>query len=180
MSITATGGPWSSRPFADATILGGRLRAFDEATYKAARWRFLERFPTAGQARIRHKILVGVEWLFARGGLYARGTAIRQELPALLVVLEIRHHNLTENLLMNGRIQNRAQDLDPPIKIPRHHVRRGNVNRRFWMRQRVASTEAINTAVLEEPADDRFDADVFGQAWNSRTQTTNAANDQID
>ena len=180
MSITAIGGPWSSRPFADATILGERLRAFDEAAYKAARWRFLERFSTAGQARIRHKILVGVERLFARGGLYARGTAIRQELPALLVVLEICHHNLTENLFMNGRIENRTQNLDAAVKIPRHHVRRGNVNRGFWMRQRVASTEAINAAVLEKPADNRFNADVLGQAWNSRTQTTNAANDQIN
>ena len=104
MSITAIGGPWSSRPFAEEMILDERLRAFDEAAYKAARWRFLERFSTAGQTRIRHKILMGVERLFARSGLYARGTAIRQELPALLVVLEICHHNLTENLFVDGHI----------------------------------------------------------------------------
>src|SRR5262245_58158033 len=122
MSITAIGGPWSSRPFADAMILGERLRAFDEAAYKAARWRFLERFSTAGQARIRHSILVGVEWRFARGGLYARGTAIRHELPALFIVLEICHRNLTANLFMTGRIETRTQNLDSPVEISRHHV----------------------------------------------------------
>ena len=162
MSITATGVPWSSRPFADATILGERLRAFDEAAYKAARWRFLERFSTAGQARIRHKILVGVERLFARGGLYARGTAIRQELPALLVILEIRDHNLAENLFMHGSIENRTENLYAAVEIARHHVSRGNINRSLWMRQRMAGTETIDAPVLEEPADNGFDPNIFG------------------
>src|ERR1043166_2202169 len=105
-------------------IAGERLRAFDEAAYKAARRRFLERFSTARQARIGHEILVGVERFLARGGLYARGTSIRQELPALLVILEVRDHDLAENLLMHGGIENRTQDFDPAVEIARHHVGR--------------------------------------------------------
>ncbi len=40
--MTAIGGPWSSRPLAELMIvcgclMGERLRAFDEAAYKAAR-----------------------------------------------------------------------------------------------------------------------------------------------
>ena len=67
--------------------------------------RFFERFSTARQTRICHEIFVGVEGFFARRGLYARGTAIRQELPALLVVLEIGDHNLAENLFVHGGIE---------------------------------------------------------------------------
>src|SRR5512139_222330 len=94
ISMTAIGGPWSSRPWAEAVTR--RLRPFDEAADETARRGFFERFATTRQARIGHEILVGVERLFARGGLYARRTAVRQELPALLVVLEIGHHDLAE------------------------------------------------------------------------------------
>src|SRR4249919_4398626 len=48
------------------------------------------------------------------------------------------------------------------------------------MRQRMASTEAVNTAVFEEAANDRFDADIFGQSGHTRPQAANAAHDQID
>jgi len=65
---------------------------------------------------------VGVEGFLAQRGLYARGTAIRQELPALLIILEIGRHNLAEDLLMYRGIKNRGQHLDPAIKITRHHI----------------------------------------------------------
>src|SRR5450432_2780606 len=146
--MTATGGPWSSRPLADMLPAGERLRAFDEAADETARRRFLERFTTARQTRIGHEILVGVEGFLARRGLYARGTAIRQELLALLVILEIRGHNLAENLLMHGSVENRGQDLDPAVEIARHHIGGGNVDRGFGMRQRVTGAEAIDAAVL--------------------------------
>src|SRR5882672_6212824 len=122
MSITAIGGPWSSRPLAEGSGLRELLAAFDEAAEETARRRFFERFSTARQTRIGHEILVGVEGFLARRGLYARRTAIRQEFPALLIVFEIRDHNLAENLLMHGGIENRAQDLDSPVEIARHHV----------------------------------------------------------
>src|SRR5476649_2558102 len=112
MSMTAIGGPWSSLPFADGSTPCADLRAFDEAAEETARRRFLERFTTARQTRIGHEILMGVEGFLARRGLYARGTAIRQDLPALLIILEIRGHNLAENLLVHGGVENRRQHLD--------------------------------------------------------------------
>ena len=105
-------------------IAGERLRPFDEAAYKAARRRLFERFPTARKARICHKIFVGVEELFARGRLYARGTAVGQELPALLIVLKVRHHDLAQDLLVHGGIKDRAQHLNAPVEIARHHIGR--------------------------------------------------------
>src|SRR5476649_1304322 len=137
MSMTAIGGPSSSRPLAEGSWLRVRLRAFDVAADETARRRFLERFTTARQTRIGHEILMGVEGFLARRGLYARGTAIRQELPALLVILEIRGHNLAENLLMHGSVENRAQHLDPAVEIARHHVGGGNIERRLRMRQQI-------------------------------------------
>src|SRR5437660_1023846 len=81
MSMTATGGPWSSRPCAPFLMASSgprrRLRAV-EAAYKAARRGFLERFATARQARIGHEILVGVEGFLARGGFYAIRGAVGQ------------------------------------------------------------------------------------------------------
>src|SRR5262245_31778760 len=178
--MTAIGGPLSRRPLAEATSADERLRPFDEAAYKAARRRFFERFSTARQTRIGHEIFVGVEGFFARGRLYARGTAVRQELPALLVVLEISHHNLAENLFVHGRIENRTKHLDPAVEVTRHHVRRGNIYCRLRVRQRVSRTKAIDAAVLEEPANDRFHANVFRQPGHSRPQAADAANDKID
>ena len=60
---------------------------------------------------------VGVEGFLARGGLYARGTSVRQELPALLVILEVCDHDLAENLLMHGCVEDRAQNLDRALSI---------------------------------------------------------------
>src|SRR6185312_931924 len=91
-----------------------RLRAF-EAPEEAER-RFLERFATSGQARVGHEIFMGVERFLAQRRLYARRTAVGQELPALLVVLEIRYHDLPEHLLVHGRIEDRTQHFDSPVE----------------------------------------------------------------
>src|SRR6187200_725470 len=64
------------------------------AARKAAGRRLFERFATARQTRICHEIFMGVERLFARRGLDTHRGAIGQEVPALLVVLEIRQHDL--------------------------------------------------------------------------------------
>ena len=98
------------------------------------------------------------------GRLDALRRAVRQQLPALLVVLEICDHDLVEHLLMHGRIEDRAQRLDAAVEIARHHVGGRDVDRGLRMRQAVAGAEAIDAAVLEEAADDRLDADVLGQA----------------
>src|SRR6202158_4232052 len=98
MSMTATGGPRSRRPRAACPVRLGAL---------ALAW-------------IGHEIFVGIERLLAGCGLYARRGAVRQELPALLVVLEIGHHDLVEHLLVHGRIEHRAQHLDAAIEVARH------------------------------------------------------------
>ena len=123
---------------------------------------------------------MGVEGFFARRGLYARGTAIRQELPALLVILEIGDHNLAENLFVHGGIENRTQDLDPAVEIAWHHVGGRNINRGLRMRQRMAGPETVDAAMLQETSDDRFDADIFGQPRHARPQTADAAHDQVN
>src|ERR1700739_4613162 len=90
MSITAIGGPWAGRPCASSGSGGAdRLSAVTLAD-EAARRRFLEGFATAGQARIGHEILVGIERFLARGDLFARRGARVQEPPALAVVLQSR------------------------------------------------------------------------------------------
>src|SRR5919107_2206153 len=113
MSITAMGGPWSSRPFTGACMMYAALRRAFEAAKETAR-RFFEGFATARKARIGHEIFVGVEGFFARRRLYAHRTAVRQELPALLIVLEVGDHDLAEHLLVHGRIVDRADHLDAP------------------------------------------------------------------
>src|SRR6266568_4237052 len=176
MSITATGGPRSSRPGAASKPRLGALAPPNEA----AGGRVFKRFSTAGQAWIGHEILVGVERFLAGGGLYARRSAVRQELPALLVVLEIRHHDLVEHLLVHRRVEHRAQHLDAAIEVARHEVGGGNVDRGPRVRQRMTGPEAIDPAVLEEAADDRFDPDALGQSRHSRPQAADAAHDEVD
>src|SRR5665213_3536021 len=123
MSMTAIGGPWSRRPLnklaaaAEDLTERERLRAFDEAAYKAARRGLFERFATSRQARIRHEILVGVEKFFARRRLYARRGAVRQERPALLVILEVCHHDLAQNLLVHGWVENWTQQFNASVEI---------------------------------------------------------------
>ena len=44
----------------------------------------------------------------------------------------------------------------------------------------MTSPKTIDAAMFEEPADNRFDADSFGQSRHARPQTANAANDEIN
>src|SRR5258707_10191177 len=122
MSMTATGGPLSMRPW--ATILPPRPRetSFKVATPRqTARRGLLEGFSASRQARVGHEILLRVERLFARRDLDTGRRAVRQQRPALLVVLEIGDHDLIEHLLMDGGIEDRAQRFDAPLEIARHH-----------------------------------------------------------
>src|SRR5260370_39310795 len=94
MSMTATGGPRSSRPRAACPARLGALAPANEA----ARGRVFKRFSTAGQAWIGHEIFMGIEWLLDGCSLYARRCAVRQEPPALLALLAIADHDLGEQL----------------------------------------------------------------------------------
>src|SRR5215831_6337016 len=158
MSMTATGGPRSSRPRAASPTRLGALAPASEA----AGGRVFKGFSTTGQAWVRHEIFVGIERLLAGCGLYARRGAVRQELPALLIVLEIGHHDLVEHLLVHGRIEHGAEHLDATVEGAGHEVGGGDVHRGIRMRQRMAGPEAIGPAVLEEAADDRLDTDAIG------------------
>src|ERR1043166_4365212 len=177
MSMTAIGGPWSRRPCASGSGGADRLSAVTLAG-EAARRRFPERFATAGQARIGHEILVGIERLLAGGGLYAHRGAVWQELPALLVVLEVGDHDLAEHLLVHGRIEDRTQGFDPAVEVARHQVGGGNVDRRARMRQAVPGPEAENAAMLEEAADDRLDPDALGEPGHAGTQAAYARSEE--
>src|SRR5207248_196653 len=123
ISMTATGGPRSRRPRAACPARLGALAPANEA----AGGRVFKRFSTAGQAWIGHEIFMSIERLLAGCGLYARRGAVRQELPALLIVLEICHHDLVEHLLVHGRIEHRTQHLDAAIEISRHEIGGGDV-----------------------------------------------------
>src|SRR5262249_38170488 len=158
--MTAIGGPWARRPCASGSGGADRLSAVTLAA-EAARRRFLEGFVTAGQARHRHEIVVGIERALGGGGVYALRGAVWQELPALLVVLEVGDHDRAEHLLVHGRIEDRAQHLDAAVEVARHQVGGGDVDGSARMRQAVPGAEAENAPMLEEAADDRFDADAL-------------------
>src|SRR5581483_8355483 len=96
ISITAIEWPTSRRPCAGITARA-RLVPF-AAARKAAGRGVLERFATSRQARICHKVFMGVERLFARRGLDTHRGAVRQEVPALRIILEVRHHDLVHDL----------------------------------------------------------------------------------
>src|SRR5215210_4903607 len=155
MSITAMGGPWSSRPCAEFFVFTRRSSAFAPPR-QAARRGLLERLPASGEARICHEIFVQIERLLAGCRLYADRGAVRQKLPALLVILEVCRHDLIQHLLVHGRIRDRAENLDAPVEIARHHVGGGNVDRRLGVWQAMARPETIYPAVFQEATHDRL------------------------
>src|SRR5580692_6595431 len=104
---------------------------------------------------------MSVELFFARRGLDAARRTISEKLPALLVVLQIRYHDLIEHLLVHGGIEDRAQRLDAAVEVTRHHVGRRDVDRGLCVRQRVTGAEAIDATMLQETPDDRLDANIF-------------------
>src|SRR6476469_4755308 len=118
MSSTATGEPATMRPFTafDLALAFAEMLVAIFAPGEPGRGFFL-RCATARQTGVCHEIFVGVERLFARCRLYARGCAVGQEAPALFVVVEIGDHDLVEHLLVHRRIEDRAQRFDPAVEI---------------------------------------------------------------
>ena len=51
---------------------------------------------------------------------------------------------------------------------------------RLAARQAVAAAEGVDARVFEEAADDRFDADVIGEAGHARPQAADAAHHEVD
>ena len=82
---------------------------------------------------------------------------------------------LVEDPCMHGWIVDRHQGFDTPIHVPHHPVGRTDIDARMPARQRMAIAEHADAAVLQEAADDRFDADVLRQADNAGPQAADAA-----
>src|SRR3712207_2380949 len=102
MSIMATGRPTSSRPCASRRIVPtSTLSTFRERLGAGV----LERFATARQRWVGHEILVRVERFLAGSRHHALAGAGWQYRPALLVVEQIRQHDLVEHLLVHGRVE---------------------------------------------------------------------------
>ncbi len=165
------------------------LRGRAGASCHQARWArrlrargldFFDAFPRPRQARVGHEILVRVEGLLALGGLDPLARARRQYTPALLVVEEIRHHDLVEHLLMHRRVEDRQQRLHPAVEVAAHQVRRRDVDPRLGVGQADAVAEGVDPAMLQEPPDDRLDPDVLRQARHAGPEAADAAHHAFD
>src|SRR3954452_5440920 len=107
MSMIAIGSPTFSRPGASLALSSGTL-----STFQGSGARRLQRLSAPGQARSGHKILFGVERVVGGAGLDPLARARAQSPPALLVVEEIRHHDLIEHLLVHGGVEDREERLE--------------------------------------------------------------------
>src|SRR4030081_983023 len=116
-----------------------------------------------------------VERLLTLRGLHTRRRPVRQQLPALLGILEISDHDLFENLLMHRRILQRAEDFDAPVEVARHHVGGRDIHSSFCAGQPLSHPEAVDSAMFEKTADDRFDADMLRKSGYAGPQAANAA-----
>src|SRR5471032_1122830 len=126
--MTPTGGPSARRPW--AKFMGSGRGSYPLGPANETAWgRFFEGFSTAGQTRVGHEVFLGIERLLTVRGLNTDRRPIRQELPTLLVILEVCGHDLVEELFMHRRIENRAQHLDSAVEIARHHIGGGNIDR---------------------------------------------------
>ena len=59
---------------------------------------------------------------------------------------------------------------DPAVQVATHPVGRADIDLRLLVRQPVTVAETDDARMLEEPADDGFDADVLAQPPDTRTQ----------
>src|SRR6478735_3888440 len=116
MSTMAIGASPPSRPGAsffarniDSTVL--------QTLEQRLRARLLQRLAAARKARIGHEVGMGVEMFLALGGDYALARSVGQDPVGLLVVDQIGDHDLVENLLVDGRIEDRQHDLDAAVEI---------------------------------------------------------------
>src|SRR5262245_50536154 len=123
MSMMPTGPLPFSRPGASSTVEIAEARSGSSAAPTAGFLAIgLEALTTPRKARIGHEILVGVDDRIALARHDPHRAAVRQLAPALLVVGEIGHHDLPENLLMHCRIEDRDNRFDSPVEVAGHQV----------------------------------------------------------
>src|SRR5262249_45361230 len=140
--------------------------------------RALQGAAAPGEAGIRHEVGVRAEGF--RPGTQTGIASIGFECPALHVVLQVRDHDLVEDLLMHGRVLDRYQAFDAVVAVALHPVRRGDEHLGAARGQPRAGAEADDAGMLEEAADDALDADVVGKPGYARPQAADAAHDEID
>ena len=121
-----------------------------------------------------------VEGFLAGGNFNACRRTVGKKLPALLVILEIGDHDLVQDLLVDGGIENRTEYFDPAVEIAGHQIGRGNIHGRFWVRQTVTGAEAVDTAVFQKATDDGFDANIFRQPRHAGPQAADTAHHEFD
>ena len=121
-----------------------------------------------------------IEWLFAFSRHDPLARPVWQHPEALLVVHQVRFHDLIEHVLMHSRIEERNERLDPSIEIALHEVRGRNENTGFRMRESIAGAKGINARVLQESSDDRLHSDVVRQPGHARPQATNSSNHHVN
>src|ERR1700724_4791269 len=108
---SALGGGAASWRFSDIEPLAA-IQPFKEGF----RTRMFEGFSTAGQTGVGHEVGMRIERLFVFRRFYARARTVRQDAVALLIIDQIRDHDLIEDLLMHGRIANRQTSPASPAR----------------------------------------------------------------
>src|SRR3546814_11382470 len=88
-------------------------------------------------------------------GRCTRIAVIGSEIPALRLVLQGGDHDLVQNLFMHRRVLDRDQHLDAAVEVARHPVGRGDEQLGIGRGQSLAGTEADDTRMFEEAADQR-------------------------
>ncbi len=132
----------------------------------------LDLVSAARQRRIGHEVLVSRERALAVPAGRPVVGALGVQQPTLRLVIQVGHHDLLEHLLVHRRILDGCHDLDPPVEISGHPVRRTDEHARLGRRHRSAVGERDDPGVLEKPADDALDTDVFRQAGDPGAQAT--------
>src|SRR6476661_3760317 len=177
MSTTATG--FSS--LLRAMVGAARRTSIGLDQARKPRWHVLfERGATPREARIGHEIILCAERLLTLTYPDSLRASIRSDAPALHIILEVRDHDLVEDLLVHRRVLDRHHGLHAPVEIARHHVGRADIDRSVAARQAVTGAEAIDTRMLKETPDDALNVDRLGEMRHTGTQAADAAHHEID
>jgi len=92
----------------------------------------------------------------------------------LRIVAQIDHHDLVENLRMDGRVMNRHEGFHPAVHIAGHPVRAGDEHLVAAGGQGMAIGKHANPRMFQKPPDDGFDPDILGQSGHAGPQAANA------
>src|SRR5580658_3154066 len=120
----------------------------------------LHLLPPSREAGIGHEVLVGRKGALLVPARGAQVASVSVHEPALGLVVQIRHHDLIQHLLVDRGVLYRSQNLDATIEVARHPVGRGDEHASVIGGQGVAVRKDAYPRVLQETADDAFYPDV--------------------